>query len=163
MAIEDLPQMVLLPLRDSYNVTLGNDVVTTQFEKGMPRQRLGGVGSPHQLSVTFRHKGQHQEYLYSFWELYKTKSFAMRLIIGSPTLSWFECRFLGSPTHTELGADVHEFSIGLVVKPKRLDLDVSAAYLWAYQQTGGDVSLYFNALEKLVNEDLPDALGSLNA
>ena len=66
MATEDLPQMVLLPLRDSYNVTLGNDVVTTQFEKGMPRQRLGGVGSPHQLSVTFRHKGQHQEYLYNF-------------------------------------------------------------------------------------------------
>lgn len=163
MAIEDLPQMVLLPLRDSYNVTLGDDVVTTQFDRGMPRQRLGGVGSPHQLSVTFRHKGKHQDYIHKFWELYKTKPFAMRLIIGSPTLSWFECRFLGSPTHAELGADVHEFSIALVVKPKRLNLDVTAAYIWAYIQGGGDVSKFTNPLAKLVNEDLPDALGSLNA
>lgn len=163
MAIEDLPQMVLLPLRDSYNVTLGDDVISTQYTKGPPRQRLGGVGAQHQTPVTFRHKGQHQQYLYDFWLLHRAKPFAMRLIIGSPALSWFVCRFVGSPTHSYLGADVHEFSIGLVIEPKRLDLEVSAAYLWAYQQTGGDVSLYFNALEKLVNEDLPDALGSLNA
>lgn len=155
MAIEDLPKLVLCPLLEGYSVDLGNDVISTQYTNGMPRQRLGGVGSPHRLSVTFRHKGQHQQYIYSFWEWHKTKSFAMRLKIGSPTLSWFECRFLGSPTTRDLGGNVHEFSIELVVKPKRIDLDVKAAYIWAYVKTGGDISTFFNDLEKLVNEDLP--------
>ena len=50
--IDLLPRLVLCPLRDSYDPTLGNDVITTQYESGMPRQRLAGVGRPHQVGVT---------------------------------------------------------------------------------------------------------------
>lgn len=161
--IETLPRLALVPLRDSYSPTLGNDVLTTQFTHGMPRQRLGGVGSPHQVEVRFRHKAVHQDYILAFWRLYRAKPFAARLILDSTGLDWYECRFIGNPSPVEISADVFEFSIGLVCRPKPLNLDLDETFIYFYEQIGGDISGFTNALEKLVNEDLPDALGSLNA
>lgn len=161
--VDLLPKLVLCPLRDSYNPTLGNDVITTQFENGMPRQRLAGVGRPHQTLVTFRHKAKHQDYILAFWRLYRAKPFAMRLILDSTELAWYECRFVGEPSILSLGGGVFEFSINLVCRPKPLDIEQDKVFIELYEQTGGDISTFFNLLEKLVNEDLPDALGSLNA
>ena len=162
-AIDLLPKLILCPLRDSYNPTLGNDVITTQYESGMPRQRLAGVGRPHQVGVTFRHKAQHQDYILAFWRVYRARAFAMRLILDGTDLAWYECRFIGEPSILSLGGGVFEFSINLVCRPKPLDIEQDKVFIELYEQTGGDISTFFNALEKLVNEDLPDALGSLNA
>lgn len=161
--VDTLPKLALLPLRDSYSPTLGDDVITTQYTHGMPRQRLGGVGSPHQAEVVFRHKSAHQDYMLAFWRLYRTKAFAARLILDSAGLNWYECRFIGSPSPREVGPNAFEFSIGLVCRPNPLNLDLDATLVYFYDATGGDISSFTNQLEKLVNEDLPDALGSLNA
>lgn len=161
--IETLPKLALVPLRDSYSPTLGNDVITTQYENGMPRQRLAGVGRPHQTPVSFRHKAQHQDYILAFWRVYRARAFAMRLILDGTDLAWYECRFIGEPSIVSLGANVFEFSINLVCRPKPLDIEQDKVFIELYEQTGGDISTFFNLLEKLVNEDLPDALSSLNA
>lgn len=164
MAIEDdLPQLVLCPLLESYDVEIGDDVISTQFTNGLPRQRINGVGSPHQVQVTFRHKAVHQDYLWSFWRLQRAKPFAMRLIIDSTAMQWYECRFIGTPKPQVLGGGVFEMSVMLVVKARPLNLELDETFVYFYEQTGGDISGFTNALEKLVNEDLPDALGSLNA
>lgn len=162
-AIDLLPKLILCPLRDSYSPTLGNDVITTQYENGMPRQRLAGVGRPHQTSVSFRHKAQHQDYILAFWRVYRARAFAMRLILDGTDLAWYECRFIGEPSILALGNNVFEFSINLVCRPKPLDIEQDKVFIELYEQTGGDISTFFNLLEKLVNEDLPDALGGLNA
>ena len=159
--IDLLPKIVLCPLLESYSVTLGNDVLTTQYDNGMPRQRLNGVGRPHNISVSFRHKAQHQEYALAFWRVYRARAFAMRLIIENTDMQWYECRFIGEPQLVTLGNNVFEFSVGLIVKPKPLDIEVDKGFIEVYEMTGGDISTFFNALEKLVNEDLPDALGSI--
>lgn len=162
MAIQDdLPQLILCPLLDSYNVAIGNDVISTQYSNGPPRQRLDGVGRPHNVQVAFRHKAQHQEYIMRFWRVQRAKPFAMRLMIESIGMEWYQCWFDGPPQPMPLGGGVFEFRINLIVKARPLNIGVDAAYLWAYSQTNGDISTYFNALEKLVNEDLPDAMGSL--
>ena len=62
-----------------------------------------------------------------------------------------------------LGGGVFEFSINLVCRPKPLNLELDETFIYFYEATGGDISGFTNQLEKLVNEDLPDALGSLNA
>lgn len=161
--IDLLPKMILCPLRDSYNVVLGDDVITTQYENGMPRQRLNGVGRPHQVGVTFRHKAQHQEYLQRFWRINRAKPFAMRLILDSTELAWHECRFIGNPQLSALGNNVFEFTVNLVCKPKPLDLAVDQDFIDFYVAANGDISGYFNLLEKLVNQDLPAAMRGLNA
>ncbi|WP_227430383.1 hypothetical protein [Psychrobacter sp. I-STPA6b] len=163
MDIDDLPRLILCPLRDSYNPTLGNDVITTQYENGMPRQRLAGIGRPHRTPVAFRHKAIHQDYLLAFWRLYRAKPFAMRLILDSTDLQWYECRFVGDAQIKDLGNKVFEFAIEIVAKPKPLNLKVDEAVIWAYGQTDGDLSSFFNPLEKLVNEDLPNAVRELHA
>lgn len=164
MAIQDdLPQLILCPLLEDYDVEIGDDVTSTQFTNGPPRQRLNGVGRPHQVRVRFRHKAVHQDYLLSFWRLQRTKPFAMRLIIDSTSMEWYECRFIGSPKPQVLGGGIFEMSAMLVVTARPLNLEVDAAFVYLYNETKGDISTFFNALEKLVNEDLPDALGSLNA
>lgn len=162
-AIDLLPKLILCPLLDSYSPTLGNDVITTQFENGMPRQRLAGVGRPHQTPVSFRHKAQHQNYILAFWRVYRARAFAMRLILDGTDLAWYECRFIGEPSILSLGGGVFEFSINLVCRPKPLDLELDETFVYFYGTSNGDISTIFNQLEKLVNEDLPDALGSLNA
>lgn len=162
-AIDLLPRMILCPLLDRYSPTLGNDVITTQYENGMPRQRLAGVGRPHQTPVSFRHKAQHQDYILAFWRLYRARAFAMRLILDGTDLAWYECRFIGEPSISALGANVFEFSIGLVCRPKQLDIESDKTFVAVYELTGGDISSFTNALERLVNEDLPDAMSSLNA
>lgn len=162
-AIDLLPKLILCPLRDSYSPTLGNDVITTQFENGMPRQRLAGVGRPHQTPVSFRHKAQHQQYILAFWRAYRAKAFAMRLILDGTDLAWYECRFIGEPSILAPGNNVFEFSINLVCRPKPLNLELDETFVYFYNATNGDISGFTNHLEKLVNEDLPDALGSLNA
>lgn len=164
MAIQDdLPQLILCPLLENYSVGIGNDVLSTQYTNGPPRLRLNNVGAPHQISVTFRHKAVHHDYIWQFWELYKVKPFAMRLIIKGTTMQWYQCWFNGMPQDTVLGGNVFEFSCGLIVKPIPVNLELAATFVYFYEQTGGDISGFTNALEKLVNEDLPDALGSLNA
>ena len=162
-AIDLLPKLILCPLRDSYSPTLGNDVITTQFENGMPRQRLAGVGRPHQTPVSFRHKAKHQDYILAFWRVYRARAFAMRLILDRTELAWYECRFIGEPSILALGNNVFEFSINLVCRPKPLNLELDETFVYFYDATNGDISGFANQLEKLVNEDLPDALGSLNA
>lgn len=163
MAIQDdLPQLILCPLLENYNVGIGNDVLSTQYTNGPPRLRLNNVGAPHQISATFRHKAQHHDYIWRFWELYKVKPFAMRLIIKGTAMQWYQCWFNGMPQDLVLGGNVFEFSCGLIVKPIPVDLEVAATFIYLYNETGGDISTFFNLLEKLVNEDLPDALGSLN-
>lgn len=157
--IELLPKLVLCPLLDGYSATMGNDVITTQYENGMPRQRLAGVGRPHQVGVMFRHKAVHQDYILAFWRLNRAKAFALRLILDDSGLNWYECRFIGEPSISALGGNVFEFSISLVCRPKPLDIDVDETFVYMYEQTGGDISGFTNALEKLVNEDLPNATG----
>lgn len=160
--IDSLTKMILCPLRDNYNPVLGDDVITTQPSKGMPRQRLAGVGSPHYTPVSFRHKAQHQDYILAFWRLHRTKAFAMRLIMDNTELSWYECRFIGQPSLSSLGG-VFEFSINIVCRPKPLDTEQDRTFIHWYNQTGGDISGYFSLLEKLVNVDLPAATRHINA
>ena len=164
MAIEDdLPRLILCPLLENYSAAIGNDVLSTQFTNGPPRLRLDGVGRPHQVGVTFRHKAQHHDYIWQFWELYKAKPFAMRLIIKGTSMKWFQCWFSGAPQDVVLGGDIFEFSVNLIVKAQAIDLDLAQEYVDFYMETNGDISGYNNNLEKLVNQDMPNAVGSLNA
>lgn len=160
--IDTLPKFLLLPLLDGYSVTLGNDVLTTYFESGQPRQRLKGGGAPHTVPVTFRHLEVHQQYARAFWETYRAQPFAMRLKINDGDLQWYSCRFVSAPSFTPLGADIYEFSVSLSVKPRPINADENLALMWVYEQTDGDLLTYTNLLEKLVNESLPEAVGSLN-
>lgn len=163
MAIQDLPQLMLIPLRDSYDLTFGDDVITVQYADGMPRQRLGSSGRPHNTSASFRNRKSQQDYLQAFWRVNRASAFALQLIGDNTTLQWYECRFLGAPKLKEIGANVYDWSCELAVKPQPIDIEMDKSIIYIFEQTGGYTDLFFNLLEKLVNQDLPNATRGLNA
>lgn len=159
----DLPQLILSPLRDSYDLEFGDDVLTTQYDDGMPRQRLESTGRVHRTGIAFRHKKAQQDYLQAFWRTYRAKAFAMQLIGDSTDLEWYECRFVGKAKFKEIGYQVYEWSCEIAIKPQKLNIELDAVIIEIYNQTGGYTNQFFNILEKLVNQDLPQAMRGLNA
>ena len=157
----DLPQLILLPLRDSYDLTFGDDVVTTEYSDGMPRQRLDSTGRPHRTPIAFRNRAAAHDYLLAFWRTYRARPFAMRLYSSSSKLEWHECRFLGNPNQKEIVSQLFDWSCEVVVKPKPLNLEMDKIIVAIYEQTGGCTDTFFNLLEKLVNVDLPNATANL--
>ena len=157
----DLPQLILCPLRDSYNLTFGDDVVTTEYSDGMPRQRLDSTGRPHHTAIGFINSKAKQDYLTAFWRVNRAKPFALRLLGDNTTLEWYECRFISPPQLKALAPNVFDWSCDIVVKPKPLNLEMDKTIVAIYEQTGGYTDTFFNLLEKLVNVDLPNATANL--
>ena len=157
----DLPQLMLCPLRDSYNLTFGDDVLTTEYSDGMPRQRLDSTGRPHHTTIGFINSKAKQDYLQAFWRVNRAKPFALRLLGDSTTLEWYECRFISPPSLRALAPNVFDWSCDVVVKPKPLDIEMDKSIVHIYNATGGYTDRFFNLLEKLVNVDLPNATANL--
>lgn len=158
-----LPQLMLIPLRDSYELTFGDDVLSTEYSDGMPRQRLDSTGRPHDTPIGFINTKAQQDYLIKFWRINRAKPFSLKLIGDSTELEWYECRFISRPIQKELAPNVFEWSSNIVVKPKPLNLELDKTIVAIYEQTGGYTDTFFNLLEKLVNVDLPNATGGLSA
>lgn len=156
-----LPQLILCPLRDSYNLTFGDDVVTTEYSDGMPRQRMDSTGRPHRTPIAFRNRAAAHDYLLAFWRVYRAKPFAMQLYSSGTTLEWHECRFVGSPSQKEIGYQLFDWSCDVAVKPRPLDIEMDKSIVHIYNTTGGYTDTFFNLLEKLVNVDLPNATANL--
>ena len=155
-------QLMLQPLRDSYQLTFGDDVITTEVSNGMPRQRLGGVGAPHRSSVRFQNRLSEYNYLMAFWRVNRTKAFFMQLFSDNGELSWHECRFVSAPQVSEIGYHIYNCSFEIVIKPKPLNIDVDNVIVTINNMANNERDEYFNYLEKLVNNDLPNATRGLN-
>lgn len=103
------------PLRDSYSPELGDEVITTKFQAGMPRQRLAFIGAPHTAAVSFTlSKAQHND-LMSFYYSHRTSPFGLRLFAVNGDLHWYECRFLKPPKAKQLGATMYQSSVDIVI------------------------------------------------
>ncbi len=160
----DLPQFMLKPFRDGYNFSLGRTTDTTQYTAGLPRQRKRQVGAVHQLTATYKCRRSQYQYLLAFLRVYEAKPFLAYLLLDDIDHQWYECRIVSENINVStLGDQIFTVSLDLVVKSKRHVVESDKALVEIYNMTDGQIDAFFNALEKLVNEDLPDALGSLNA
>lgn len=157
-----MDKFLLLPHRNGYNFSLGYNVISTQAERGMPRQRLDGVGAPHSLSATYKHTQNSQQYFLSFYRSHATKPFLAMLVLDGITHQWYECRFASGLRISTLGESIFTNQVDLVVKPQPIEVSTDEAYVYLYQETDGDPSKFTNLLEVLVNEKLPDAIAGLN-
>jgi hypothetical protein len=158
-----LPQLMLCPLRDSYNLTFGDDVITVQYSDGMPRQRLGSSGRPHHTPISFINTKAKQDYLQAFWRVNRANAFALRLLGDSTTLEWYECRFIAPPQLRALAPNIFEWSCEIVVKPQPINVVLDADIITIFELSGGKPDEFYNYLELLVNQDLPKAMQSVES
>ena len=160
--MSELPKMMLKPHRNGYAFSLGRSTITTQYTAGMPRQRRSQVGAIHELQPTYKCRRSEYQYLMAFLRVYEAKPFLAYLLLDDISHQWYECCVVSDRIDVStLGDQIFTVSLNILAKSKAINLDSDEAFVAIYDMTEGQVDTYFNALEKLVNEDLPDAMGSL--
>lgn len=152
----DMPKLMLKPLRADYSLSLARNVAVTETEGGMPRERKDNIGRPHKTNPTYKCTRAQWSYFLAFSRVYEGLPFLAELLVDDVNHQWYECRILNQVFDvTTLGDQIFTVQLSLVVKPIKYDVEVDKAIIAIHEVTGGKSDLYFNLLEKLVNEDLP--------
>ncbi|TEW87180.1 hypothetical protein [Psychrobacter sp. 230] len=153
----------LCPLQRGYAPEVANNILEQELMGGFARQRVQFINNVHTVtaSVMLDDKGK-QQYWWAFWRSHQEnpRPFLWRLIVDDTEMTTYVCQFVaGSLRINERDGKVYSVSFGLRLKPNNTgtDFDETIIGLWE----SGDPRKLLNLLEKLVNEDLPDALGGL--
>ncbi len=153
----------LCPLQRGYAPEVANNILEQELMGGFARQRVQFINNVHTVtaSVMLDDKGK-QQYWWAFWRSHQEnpRPFLWRLIVDDTEMTTYVCQFVaGSLRLNERDGKVYSVSFGLRLKPNNTgtDFDETIIGLWE----SGDPRKLLNLLEKLVNEDLPDALGGL--
>ncbi len=155
----------LRPLQRGYKPEVANNLLEQALMGGFGRQRVQFVNNTHTVnpSVMLETKLK-QQYWWSFWNSHQRnpRPFLWRLIVDEvdvePTV--YVCQFVaGSLSIGERDGIVYSVSFGLRLKPNTTnrEFDETIIQLWE----SGDPVKYLNLLEKLTNEDMPNALGGI--
>lgn len=153
----------LCPLQRGYTPEVANNLLEQALAGGFARQRIQFVNNVHTVnaSVLLDDKSK-QQYFWAFWRSHQKnpRPFLWRLIVDDTEMTTYVCQFVaGSLRVNERDGKVYSVSFGIRIKPNNTgnDFDETIVALW----NDGDPRKLLNLLEKLVNEDLPDALGGL--
>lgn len=153
----------LCPLQRGYTPRIANNLLEQELMGGFARQRVQFVNNVHTVSPSVMLDDYHkQQYFWSFWDSHtenNPRPFLWRLIIKGKA-QVYSCQFIADSLNiNERNGKVFSVSFGLRIKPKpsNHEFDQSIIDIW----NDGDPKLLFELLEKLVNRDLPEALGVL--
>ena len=156
-----LPQLVLLPLRDGYSPSVSRGILTSDSEIGYPRQRRAFVNAPQRAQMTYRCRASQLDYLLAFDRVYRGQWFLSQQQIGTD-VAWHECLMLNDEINPQpISYNLWDVGLSMIIKPLPRDIEMDKSIMAISNMTGGDTDAYFNALEKLVNEDLPNAIAGL--
>lgn len=158
----DLPKLHLKPLRSGYGFELTTGVVSTSTQIGMPRQRLASIGTVHRVSPTYKCTRAKWQYFLAFMRAYRGRAFYAYLLLDDIDMQWYECRMVNESLKVStLGDQIFSVQVDLIVKPRPVQISQDLALLAIYEMSQAEQDDYFNHLEKLVNQDLPQATRGL--
>lgn len=154
----------LCPLQAGYSFSTGNNILEQQLLGGFARQRRMFVNNVHIVNVSVLLKTKtHAQYFWAFWRSHtlNPQKFLWRLITDSSEMQDHTCQFIADSLSVgERQGLIYPVSFQVRCKPLNngdLAFDQSIVDIW---DTGTPVDM-LNLLEQLVNESLPDALGSI--
>lgn len=158
-----LNRLAYCSTQQGYSANIGDGVIAQSLDGGADRYRRSLKGVVHTVNSRWVVKEAGYQYLMAFyrvWARNPNQPFIAKLCVDSATVEDYECFFSGSPALSEKKGLVFIVTATLKVKPLVIpngmdDLIVAVA------NGGGDLASLMNPLEKLVNEDLPAALGDL--
>lgn len=154
----------LCPLQAGYSFSPGNNMLEQQLLGGFARQRRMFVNNVHVVNVSVLLKTKtHAQYFWAFWRSHtlNPQPFLWRLITDSSEMQDHTCQFIAESLSVgERQGSIYSVSFQVRCKPLNngdLAFDQTIVDLW----DTGSPSDVLNLLEQLVNESLPDALGSI--
>ena len=151
----------LTPLQSGYSVEYGDGILTQDLGAGMPRQRADFIGAVHKVSVNFNLDKEDYNYLMLFYGVQQRNPapFLVGLIVDTPVKQDYPCRFIGPPKFNGKNGKIINVTCQFRVVP--LPFDTAYAESVIGLRNGGTNFEAVSNLEKLVNVDLPDALGEV--
>lgn len=154
----------LRPLQRGFTPEAANNLLEQQLMGGFARQRVQFVNNVHTVTASVMLETKlKQQYFWAFWRSHTRdapRPFMWRLRIDDAEAADYQCQFVAGSLQTQERIGIsYAVSFSLRLKPNNTgkDFDETIIGLW----DSGDPSLLLSLLEKLVNEDLPDALGGL--
>lgn len=153
----------LCPLQRGYTPNVANNLLEQELMGGFARQRMQFVNNVHTVtpSVMLDEKIK-QQYFWAFWNSHQKnpRPFLWRLMVDDVEMTTYVCQFVaGSLQIGERDGKVYSVSFTLRLKPNHTGTDFDETIIGMWES--GDPRKLLNLLAKLVNEDLPDALGSI--
>lgn len=156
-------KLMLKPYRSGYGFSLSTGVISTQTQAGMPRQRRGQVGVVHHLSVTYKCTRAMWQYMLAFLRVNAGREFMAYLLLDDIDHHWYECRYMDEQINVStLGDQIFTVKLTLIVKGRVINIGQDEAIIALYNMSKDEQDGYFNQLEKLVNNDLPNATRELS-
>lgn len=146
--------------QEGYSVAFRSGVGSQELDGGAPRNRRLSKNSFHTVSVQWKVLEGGFQYLdafYNVWSEAPSEKFNASLRVNGPEFKPYECLFVPDSFQlTSMQGPVYTVTAQLRVKPI-VDSELNWIIVNAGNE-GGDLAKLVNPLEKLVNEDLPDAM-----
>ena len=154
----------LCPLQAGYSFSPGNNMLEQQLLGGFARQRRMFVNNVHVVNVSVLLKTKtHAQYFWAFWRSHtlNPQPFLWRLITDSSEMQDHTCQFIADSLSVgERQGLIYPVSFQVRCKPLNngdLAFDQTIVDIWESENPLEILEL----LEQLVNETMPDALGSI--
>lgn len=156
-----LNRMKYCSTQQGYTANIGDGVISQILEGGADRYRRALKGVMHSVASRWVVKKAGYQYLMAFyrvWARNPNQPFIAKLCVDNAEVEDYECFFNGAPTLTEKNGNIFIVTATLKVKPLPVN-DAMDDLIVEVGNAGEDLASLLNPLEKLVNEDLPSALG----
>ncbi len=150
--------------QEGYSANIGDGVISQILEGGADRYRTEFDVVMHTVNSRWVVGKSGYQYLMAFYRVWARKPsqpFLAKLCVDNAEVEEYECFFRGSPTLTNKEGNHYTVTATLRVMPLDIDPAMDDVIVDAGND-GGDLAQTLPSLEKLVNEDLPDALGGFN-
>ena len=159
----ELNKLAYCVQQSGYTVDFGTNVIVQELEGGPSRYRVDSKNNVHYVNSTWVVGKKGYQYMMAFfnvWQRNPSQPFLANLIIDDAELDEYECFFRNGGFRLDSkNGQIYTLSATLEVTAKPRDDDMDDALVMLGNGNTLDI---FDPLEKLVNEDLPDALENLN-
>lgn len=155
-----LNRMKYCSTQQSYSANIGDGVISQILDGGADRYRRSLKGVMHTVNsrwVVGEAGYQYMMAFYRVWARNPSQPFIAKLCVDNAPVEDYECFFSGAPTLSSKLSGVYTVTATLKVKPLLVNIDLDDIIIGVGNE-GGDLAKILNPLEKLVNEDLPNAL-----
>ncbi|NNP75568.1 hypothetical protein A7P54_03930 [Acinetobacter sp. Ac_3412] len=159
-----LNRMMYCSTQEGYSANIGDGVMSQILDGGADRYRKSLKGVVHTVSSRWVVQESGYQYLMAFyrvWARNPSQPFLAKICVDNAPVEDYECFFSGAPTLSSKEADVFTVTATLKVKPLPVNEALDDIII-GVGNDGGDLAALLNPLEKLVNQDLPDALETHN-
>lgn len=150
--------------QQGYSANIGDGVISQILDGGADRYRKSLKGVMHTVNsrwVVGEAGYQYMMAFYRVWARNPSQPFIAKLCVDNAPVEDYECFFSGAPTLSSKLSRFYTVTATLKVKPLAVSEDLDDIIIGVGNE-GGDLASLLNPLEKLVNEDLPNALENLD-